>query len=881
MQSVPSINSLGICKWGLLLFTFIIPHLIFSQPTEPQLKKFSPILQKKSKGKSSKEISIYTIAVKNFSSFKNKIKQNPRVTIIYEYPGANVFLVKTAWSELVQTIIPQDEVLFIDEQRMAKEELAVSNLDLSTNKVNMIFSKFPQYNGNNTVVSVKENRPDTVDIDFHGRYLSTNLSSNVFSTHATIMGTIIGGAGNTYYEGKGAAWGSTISSSNFAILLPDPDAAYQQYNITVQNHSYGTSIENFYGADAAAYDASVISRPSLMHVFSAGNSGTQTSTSGSYANVPGFANITGSFKMAKNIITVGHIDSLGIVLAPSSRGPAYDGRVKPELVGFGEDGSSGAAAIVSGISLVLQQAYKDLHGSIPSSALIKAILLNSADDVGAKGIDFVSGYGAANAYKAMLCIANAYHFNGSMANGGDDVYNLTVPSNIKQLKITLAWSDPPAVANAAKALKNDLDLQLTLPSANQVWQPWVLSHFPKSDSLQLLPVRKRDSLNNVEQISIDNPTAGSYQVHIKGFNIIVSSAQPYFVAYQFDTLDHFTWNYPTKQDNIFNNRTNTLRWESTYSNSIGQLEYSLNNGSTWQVIDNAVDLAKGYYKWSPPDSFVTALLRMNFSSQHFISDTFTVSKRFDVHVGFNCPDSFMIFWNKIPSINNYQVYRLGDKYMEPIAIIPDTAIILTKQTNTSLHYAVAPIINNKTGVRSYAYDYTTQGTGCYIRTFLGELIGNSAKLDLELGTSYNIKSITWQKLTLNGFISLQAVNSILGLNFNYTDNALTHGLNIYRVKIELLDGRIIYTETVTVYFAQEPYIVYPNPVPQYQDVTIISSDPDIAQLQLFNSTGIKLYETTLNDWSNTIPTGKLSKGIYLLRITKNNQLQKTLKLVVY
>src|SRR6266404_3869632 len=274
------------------------------------------------------------VAVKSSPGFKNSIEKNLLVKIVYEYKGANIFLIKTTWNEVIHTILILDEVLFIDEQRIPKEELAVSNLDLSTDKVNVIFSKFPQYNGNGIAVSVKENRPDTSDIDFHGRYLSTTLSSNIFSTHATNMATIIGGAGNTYYEGKGAAWGSTISSSNFAVLLPEPDAAYQQYNITVQNHSYGTSIENFYGADAAAYDASVITRPSLVHVFSAGNSGTQSSTSGLYTTVPGFANITGSFKMAKNIITVGHIDSLEIVLAPSSRGPAYDGRVKPELVAF-------------------------------------------------------------------------------------------------------------------------------------------------------------------------------------------------------------------------------------------------------------------------------------------------------------------------------------------------------------------------------------------------------------------------------------------------------------------------------------------------------------------------------------------------------------------
>lgn len=282
-----------------------------------------------------------------------------------------------------------------------------------------------------------------------------------------------------------------------------------------------------------------------------------------------------------------------------------------------------------------------------------------------------------------------------------------------------------------------------------------------------------------------------------------------------------------------------------------------------------------------PDSFVTALLRMNFASQNFISDTFAISKRFDVNVGFNCADSFMLYWNQIPGIGHYQVYQLGDKYMQPLLVTPDTSVIFNKQTNTSLHYAVAPFIGNKTGVRSYGYDYTTQGVSCYIRTFLGQLDNSFAVLDLELGTDYYIKSITWQKLAITGYISLQTINIIQDLHFSYTDSSLSHGLNIYRVKIELLDGRIIYSETATVYFAKEPYLIYPNPIPQYHDATLISNSSDIAQLQIFNSLGIKLYEQTLNDWSSAIPTARLSKGIYLLRIIRENQLQKTLKLIVY
>jgi len=444
----------------------------------------------------------------------------------------------------------------------------------------------------------------------------------------------------------------------------------------------------------------------------------------------------------------------------------------------------------------------------------------------------------------------------------------------------LAWNDPPAVANAAKALINDLDLELTLPLGGESWQPWVLDHFPGADSLQLLPVRKRDSLNNLEQISIDYPTAGRYKINVKGFDIS-SSSQPYSIAYQFDSLDKFTWCYPTGSDNIFNERTNILRWESTYSNTTGQLECSLDEGNSWQLINDAIDLTKGYYKWTPPDSFVTAVLRMNFASQHFVSDTFTISKRFDVKVGFNCTDSFMLYWNKVNGVTTYRVYDLGDTYMEPLSNTADTSLVLDKQLSPSLYYAIAPIISNKTGVRSYGYDYTSQGVGCYIRTFLGELVNSSSELDLELGTNYNVKAITWEKLTLSGYTPLQTINSIQGLNFSYTDNALVHGLNSYRAKIELLNGTIIFSETTTVYYANEPYMVYPNPVSQYHDVTVVNNSSDIVQLQIFNATGMKIVEKTLSDWSNAISTAKLGKGIYLLRIVKDSETRTTLKLVVY
>ena len=77
------------------------------------------------------------------------------------------------------------------------------------------------------------------------------------TTHASQMATMIGGGGNSSDFSLGPAWGASLSSSSFETLLPDPIESYVQLNVSVQNHSYGTAIENYYGADAASYDASV------------------------------------------------------------------------------------------------------------------------------------------------------------------------------------------------------------------------------------------------------------------------------------------------------------------------------------------------------------------------------------------------------------------------------------------------------------------------------------------------------------------------------------------------------------------------------------------------------------------------------------------------
>jgi len=795
--------------------------------------------------------------------------QLKRVKTLSQY--RNSFIIQTD-STTIRSLLEDDNVIFIDKITSPATELVLNGMDMTTNKVSVAHDLYPGINGDGLTVSIKENLFDTADVDFAGRYISSSIASSQMQSHASIMGTIIAGAGNSFYTGKGVAWKSNLTSSDFANLLPDSDDDYRRYNVSVQNHSYGTGIENYYGADAAAYDASTINNPGLLHVFSSGNSGNQTST-GPYAGISNMANITGSFKMAKNIITVGATDSFGNVSFLSSRGPAYDGRVKPELVAFGEDGSSGASAHTSGAVLLMQQYYKEKHnGSLPPASLVKALLVNSAEDKGTKGPDYLWGFGCLNTYQALQELVNEQYYSGSVAQGAQQTFSLSVPANTRQLKLTLCWTDPAALANAPKALINDLDMELVNNGNGQVWQPWVLSPAPIKDSLLLPAVRKKDTLNNVEQITIDNPAAGSYTIRVKGYSI-PSGSQAFFTAWQTTAADQFQWQLPTSVDYVTAGADNLLRWSSTFNTTTGLLEYSVDKGASWQTINNATTLGAGTAYWRAPDTCTTALLRMTINGQVFKSDTFTISPVIPLRVGFNCPDSVMIIWDRVPGIKNYAVYQLADKYLQLINSAADTSFIIN-QPGGRLWYTVAPVIaNGRYGMKAYTINVTTQGVDCYLKNFLVDLVnGNTASLSAEIGTAYSVKSVTFEKLMPGGYQSIKTFQPG-NLAFEYTDNNLVDGVNTYRVKIELINGKAIYSDQQSVYyFLTTRYIIFPNPVRSTGPLMVLmKEEPANTYLLLFNSMGQQVLQYRLTQTVESITLPNLQSGIYFMQIKKNGK----------
>ena len=236
-------------------------------------------------------------------------------------------------------------------------EARVLDLNLNPNRINTIHAYYPELDGETEVVSIKEPFYNINDIDISGRYIKSERESEFSDSHALEMATIIAGNGNSFLTGLGVAPEVFHSSSSNEEVLPDPIDYFNSNNIQTQNHSYGTEIESFYGVSASLYDHHLFENPQIIHVFSIGNSGFDASDHGRYEGLTGFSNITGNFKQAKNILTIGAVDTSMNTIELNSNGPAFDGRIKPELVAYSMTGTSNSAALVSGVSVLLQQAY--------------------------------------------------------------------------------------------------------------------------------------------------------------------------------------------------------------------------------------------------------------------------------------------------------------------------------------------------------------------------------------------------------------------------------------------------------------------------------------------------------------------------------------------
>ena len=277
-----------------------------------------------------------------------------------------------------------------------------------------------------------------------------------------------------------------------SVSTPGPNGVHP----SISNNSWGQGTnENAYNLLAAQFDGFVRDASTdpgvdpLTLVFSAGNNGSEGLTQP---------------KIAKNVIAVGNsegtradlgsttADNMDDIALDSSRGPAADGRIKPDLVAPGtaitggrsgtdslkgnldtfhrwSSGSSHSAAHISGVAALFTHWWKNANwGDMPSPSLIKAALINSARDLNGQNSaapipNGNEGWGRPNLRSLLNTGVGMKYIDEQLPlhePGPGFLLEGSVADGTKPLRITVAWTDPPGVTDPA--LVNDLDLIVTV-----------------------------------------------------------------------------------------------------------------------------------------------------------------------------------------------------------------------------------------------------------------------------------------------------------------------------------------------------------------------------------------------------------------------------------
>ena len=252
---------------------------------------------------------------------------------------------------------------------------------------------------------------------------------------------------------------------------------------------------------------------------------------------------------AKNPIHVGAVNTNNDSMTTfSSWGPTDDGRIKPTVVSGGcqstGDGgitstdddveneirpgeprandyttmcgtSMSSPSVTGSVALMLQayrQAYNTSGNFWPSSA--KALLIQTATDLGNVGPDYQYGFGRVNIQLAVDLINRKGLVQTNVAHAGWKYYSVVVASSASPLRVSLAWDDRESTLNANPTLINNLDLELVSPGG-AVWRPWILN--PASPATNA--TRGSDSINNQEQVEVTSPEVGTWLVKVRGTNV--------------------------------------------------------------------------------------------------------------------------------------------------------------------------------------------------------------------------------------------------------------------------------------------------------------------------------------------------------------------------
>ena len=361
------------------------------------------------------------------------------------------------------------------------------------------------------------------DPDGHGTHMAATIAGTGAASGGQFRGIAPGAS--IYFQSILDADGKPAPPANLADLFWPAYAAGARVHVD----GWGGG-PNAYRESASQVDGFVRKYPDFLTIFGAGNSGPSPRTITDEANSKN-ALVVGASLLPRPALAPG--SHTGLPADFSSRGPAGDGRIKPEIYAPGSSvvsarsrltegnlpgypeytrmqGTSMAAAVAGGGSALLMEYFKkNLELTTPSAALVKAALINGA--IAMEGGPSERGFGIMDLAGTIIALKDgSFQFSdewAGVAQGDEIVFKYTVTDSLSPFKATLAWTDPAAEPGSAQTLVNDLNLVVETPDGSSYYG----NHF--------LGKNAPDRINNVEQVVLPAPQAGEYTLRVSGATI--------------------------------------------------------------------------------------------------------------------------------------------------------------------------------------------------------------------------------------------------------------------------------------------------------------------------------------------------------------------------
>lgn len=653
--------------------------------------------------------------------------------------------------------------------------------------------------GKDVTIGVGDDADPSDHVDLRDRVV--NRAAGLQQTHGTHVAGIAAGGGLKDPMFQGMAPLATVVGQLFNGIFLNAASYIADYRMVVTNNSWGNitgecDLTGVYDTYSKLMDDLSIQYPYLLNVFAAGNDGPFTCLG--YQQQ--YHTIVSGHQSAKNVLSVGWAEKNQTVSVNSSIGPTADGRLKPEITSQGSGlrstapnddyftdwGTSMAAPTVAGGAALLIEKYRQMNADAdPKSGLIKALLMNGARDIENPAPDYKSGYGYLHLVRSLDMLKNNRYINSIITQGALNDHNLVVPAGVSQLKVMIYWHDPSAAIFAENALVNDLDIEVMTPSSAVVL-PWIL----RSDSLNATMNASRgiDSVNNSEQITIDDPVAGNYTIKVKGTAINDGSSQEYFIVYDFVPTG-IDLTYPSVDEPLVPGESIVINWDAwgTSTNDF-TLEYSIDNGNSWINISSSISANARQYNWTVPNIIThQAKMRINRNGTSLSdeSQSFVIIPQPSVSLFTNqCEDYINIEWSAVTGATDYEVMMKQGAEMLAIETTTNTNHVFSGLDADSTYWVtVRARINGKPGRRAVAVNRKPDNGNC---------IGNISDNDLRMQAI--VSPVTGRQFT-----STEITTNTLVVRIKNLDDAHVTGFSVqYSV-----NGSAFMTENVSATIAPQ------------------------------------------------------------------------------